>query len=262
VGIFHAYTRGFNQDRRQHKLFIITSGGCNKLSDEYFNMFLDIDGGMSAGDICSSTETWYARKTNERNNCRILHEIASEFGLNIPTMSDPYSYDYTTIAASTTETIHSDLFLQKNGSVTVLNKCTDTTTSNNGILYNMHPSEGVWLFKGPLKTNSGMTYYGDSFGDERLQTSFPIAASIIKQGYSWKNNLHNQRVCSRPVGVVTTRDSNSIARIDTVGNIYTNTDDVERYTCVDESFLSSLQLSHWKRENGITELIPIAVIRK
>lgn len=43
VGIFHAYTRGFNQDHREHKLFIITSGGCNALCDTYFNMCLDID---------------------------------------------------------------------------------------------------------------------------------------------------------------------------------------------------------------------------
>jgi hypothetical protein len=43
VGIFHAYTRGFNQDTRQHKLFIITSGGCNMLSDHYFNMCMDVN---------------------------------------------------------------------------------------------------------------------------------------------------------------------------------------------------------------------------
>jgi hypothetical protein len=43
VGIFHAYTRGFNQDARQHKLFIITSGGCNMLCDQYFNMCLDVN---------------------------------------------------------------------------------------------------------------------------------------------------------------------------------------------------------------------------
>jgi hypothetical protein len=42
-GLFHAYTRGFNQDSRQHKLFIITSGGCNMLCDHYFNMCLDIN---------------------------------------------------------------------------------------------------------------------------------------------------------------------------------------------------------------------------
>ena len=41
IGLFHAYTRGFNQDSRQHKLFIVTSGGCNMISDHFFNMYLD-----------------------------------------------------------------------------------------------------------------------------------------------------------------------------------------------------------------------------
>lgn len=41
VGLFHAYTRGFNLDTRQHKLFIVASGGCGKLSDHFSNMCLD-----------------------------------------------------------------------------------------------------------------------------------------------------------------------------------------------------------------------------
>ena len=115
---------------------------------------------MSAGDVCNSSETWYAKKTNERNNCRILYDVANAFNLDIDTISDSYSYDHTTTAACTTETMHSDMFIQKNGMVTVLNKCVDTTTSKNGILYNMHASEGVWLFKGPLTTSSAMMHYG------------------------------------------------------------------------------------------------------
>jgi hypothetical protein len=135
---------------------------------------------MSAGDVCNSTETWYVKKANERNNCRILFDIANAFDLDINTNSDSHSYDHCTTAACTTETMHSDMFIQKNGMVTVLNKCVDTMSSKNGILYNMHASEGVWLFKGPLTTNSAMMHYGGSFGDERLQTSFPVAANIIK----------------------------------------------------------------------------------
>jgi hypothetical protein len=117
------------------------------LSDSYFNLCLDINEDMSVGEICSSTETWYARKTNERNNCRVLYDVANAFDLCIPTMSDAYSYDHSSIAACTTETLHSDIFAQKDRMVTVLNQCTDTTVSLNGILHNMHPSEGVWLFK-------------------------------------------------------------------------------------------------------------------
>jgi hypothetical protein len=217
---------------------------------------------MSCGDICNSTETWYARKMNERNNCRVLYSVADAFDLGIPIMSDSYSYDHETIAASTTETVHSDMFTQKNGKVTVLNKCTDTTMSKNGILYNMHPSEGVWLFKGPLKTNSAMSLYGNSFGDERLQTSFPVGATVVKGNYSWKRNMLQTCVCNRAVGFLTTRDSSSIARVNSQGETCMGDMSPQQYTCVDESFLAALQLNHWKRENGITELIPIAVVHQ
>jgi hypothetical protein len=102
---------------------------------------------MTSGEICHCTETWFAKKANERNNCRILYDIANAFDLTTPIVNDSYSYDHNDTTACTTETIHSDVFTQKNGMITVLNKCIDTTVSNNGIMCNMHPSEGVWLFK-------------------------------------------------------------------------------------------------------------------
>ena len=36
---------------------------------------------------------------------------------------------------------------QRDGKITILSKCTDTTRVQNGVLCSMHPSEGFWLFK-------------------------------------------------------------------------------------------------------------------
>ena len=36
---------------------------------------------------------------------------------------------------------------QRDGNVTVLSKCMDTTRIRNGVVCSMHPSEGFWLFK-------------------------------------------------------------------------------------------------------------------
>jgi hypothetical protein len=52
----------------------------------------------------------------------------------------------------------------------------------------------------------------------------------------------------------------SWSRIRRTGEIYVGSTRLQRYTCVDESFLSALQMNQWKRDNGITELIPIAVV--
>ena len=96
---------------------------------------------MTAMEVCDSVETWYVKKANERNNCRLLYDVAQEFELDIPTTVDTHSYEHANTAACTTETIHNDMFKQKNGNMTILNNCVDTTMSKNGILYNMHPSE-------------------------------------------------------------------------------------------------------------------------
>ena len=40
-----------------------------------------------------------------------------------------------------------DILPHGDGQVAVYNLCTDTTRHMNGIVTNMHPGEGVWLFR-------------------------------------------------------------------------------------------------------------------
>lgn len=40
-----------------------------------------------------------------------------------------------------------DILPYVTGEVAVYNMCIDTTRHMNGIVTNMHPSEGVWLFR-------------------------------------------------------------------------------------------------------------------
>ena len=47
----------------------------------------------------------------------------------------------------TTSTVQHDLSRLGPGTVAVYNGCTDTTRHMNGIVANLHPSEGVWLFR-------------------------------------------------------------------------------------------------------------------
>lgn len=102
---------------------------------------------MSAYDTLQSEEAYYLRRINERNNTRILKIVADSLGLCIPSMQDSCAYDPYEIALCTTETMINDLHMQKDGKITTLVKCTDTTRTENGILCCMHPAEGFWLFK-------------------------------------------------------------------------------------------------------------------
>ncbi len=148
IGLYHAYVRGFNKDTRTHKLFIITSGGCSNLSDKFYNCSMDIRGSkMSVGDVLDSEEAYYLKRINGRNNARILKMVADEMRLSIPSVVDTCAYDPYEIAVCTNETMIHDIQKQKDGRISVLSKCVDTTRVENGALCCMHPAEGFWLFK-------------------------------------------------------------------------------------------------------------------
>jgi hypothetical protein len=51
------------------------------------------------------------------------------------------------LAAFTSDTVEHDILPHGPDEVAVYNTCTDTTRHMNGIVTNMHPSEGVWLFR-------------------------------------------------------------------------------------------------------------------
>ena len=92
-------------------------------------------------------QAYYLRRINGRNNTRILKMVADEMGLSVPSVVDTCAYDPYEVAICTTETMINDLHRQKDGRITALVKCVDTTRIENGILCSMHPAEGFWLFK-------------------------------------------------------------------------------------------------------------------
>ncbi len=106
---------------------------------------------MTAEEVLDSEEAYYLQRINCRNNARILKLVADEMDLKIPCVRDLCAYnqknDPYEIAVCTTETTINDIQQQKDGRVSVLVKCVDTTRTENGMLCCMHPAEGFWLFK-------------------------------------------------------------------------------------------------------------------
>ena len=142
------HIRELTRKCRTHKLFIITSGGCSNLSDKFYNCSVDIRGSaMTVDDMLESEEAYYLKRINARNNTRILKMVADEMGLSVPSMQDSCAYNPYEIATCTTETMINDMHKQKDGRISILSKCIDTTRIENGVLCCMHPAEGFWLFK-------------------------------------------------------------------------------------------------------------------
>lgn len=99
--------------------------------------------------------------------------------LRIPSVVDTCAYDPYEVAVCTTETMINDMTRQRDGRISVLVKCVDTTRVENGMLCCMHPAEGFWLFKGSARHNSSLSHYGGPFGNESRQTSMPSCMNKV-----------------------------------------------------------------------------------
>lgn len=264
AGIFHAYVKNSKQSTRVHKLFIVVTGGCTMAAERFFNLAIDVDKHVTCKELVDSEESWYLDNINKRNNARIIHAIANEFKLNIPTMLDTHSYhEKKHMAACCTETmIHSIYKDQRTNSVTVTNCCTDTRAAGNGIICSMHPSEGMWLFKGPTVTNNDIFSYGGTFGhDESVGPSaFPTTTPSINDNYSFncKPPAESTTYKSR-IPTSKTSDTSVVARLDGRGQLLPPRVD-NPHVRPDESYIRKLASLQWDRNNGMVELIPIAVV--
>ena len=115
-------------------------------------------------------------------------------------------------------------------------------------------------------TSSSLYHYGGAFGDESRQTSMPTCMNRMHGNYSWRSKIvANADVCNRSEACsVANRPIASIAKVDSAGNVVIETHQQQQqqpYTYMDEEYLRCLQAhAGWNRDNGIIELMPIAVV--
>jgi hypothetical protein len=236
IGLYHAYARSYNQDGRSHRLYIVTSGGCNAIADSYYNLFMDVKHKMTVENLFDSEETWYLRKIDTHDS------IGRE------------------TAYATTETITSDLIAGQYNKISLLNNVTDTCNCKNGIIYPMHPSEGVWIFKGPISTSSSLNSFGGSFGNNLPYTMFPNGTYAVNSLYNWNGiSVQGSNVGKGVTTFVNTHGSSPVRFLDADGKCLSN--NMQKYTFVDECHIENIQKDcSWNRSNGIVELMPIAVV--
>jgi hypothetical protein len=177
IGLYHAYIRGFNRDARVHKLFIICTGGCPKAADEFCNMTIDVGNNCTCVEMAESEEAWWLRRTCQRARCRLIKMLADKFGVKVQNVDDVLAYGSNgeVLAVPTTDTLEHDISI-RDSVVSVYNLCTDTTRVTNGILCQMQPSEGYWLFRGAPR---GAGVNGAMFGSQRVCGAFPSRSPLL-----------------------------------------------------------------------------------
>jgi hypothetical protein len=259
IGIYHAYIRGYNRDVRTHRLFIVCSGGCPKAADQFCNLLIDVGQEWTAGEVADSEEVWWLRRTCQRARCRLIKMLADKFGVSVPFIEDVLSHpdsmrprpgttendskngttpakaEVVLVAVPTTDTIENDVARRDTRTVVVHNNAVDTTRITNGILCQMHPSEGVWLFRG---TPRGTGVHGAMFGNTKTCGAFPTRCPIVS---------------ARHASSITTADGACVVRLEKRENTRA------QYMCFDENFLKTLERMQWNRDNGCVELIPVVV---
>ena len=148
------------------------------------------------------------------------------------------------LAVPTTDTVEHDI-VRKMGSnaVSVYNTAVDTTRVTNGMVCQMHPSEGYWLFRGAPR---GTGVHGAMFGSHQVCGAFPTRSPMIVPTAGCKSR-----------GLLTAHDGACVVRGSNGGGEAARKHG--QYLCFDESFFKNLERMQWNRDNGYVELIPIVV---
>ena len=136
------------------------------------------------------------------------------------------------MAIPTSETLEHDIADMGDGRVAVYNLCADTTRRNaNGFVCNMHPSEGVWLFRGAPRGSC----YGSMYGDHRTCGVIPTCAPRVARRQS-----------------ILVKDSECIVRL-------RSAPERAPYVCFDERWFRNMEAMQWNRDHTCVELVPIVV---
>ena len=243
IGLYQAFCRGYQKDTRSHKLFIGINGGLNRCSDEFYNLCLDVGDEFTCMDIAASEEAWWLRKASQRARACLALKVADHFGLSIPKQKDLFSYEQGEIGVPVLDTMEFDLKEGENSTVEFYSACVDTTSIQNGIACNMHPSEGIWIFRGGAKSSAKTTSFGSLFGSKCVCGVFPSRSPF------YKRNSMTSHVQGMDSEVVVRHSSDPRSKMD--GYVF---------QCFDESFFENLsQNLQWDRNFGVTELVPIVV---
>jgi len=267
IGIYHGFTRGFINDIREHKLYIVCSGGLNYAAHDFYNMILDMGDKVTAAELCESEEVHWLRKASQRSRAKIIKMVADEFELEIPVELDmhEHSSEGCHIASPTTETLFHDIQKTSMDIISVYNHSCNTESVDNGILCPMHPCEGIWLFRGSKINYNGYQSYGAGFGTQFVCGAFPTGSYPIARVRGAVRGFYESRRDNVRVSTIS-MDIHQHNLVTIPGSMFElenqDTQSLElhkEYFSFDEPFMKNLENMQWNRDNGVVELMPVIV---
>lgn len=190
MGVYHTFSRSHGQDTRQHKTFIVVSGCEWHASEELFTLWQDFSDQYTAKQFCESEEVLWLRTATLRSQQRVAARIADRCGLRIAQTVDVHCPHKSMIATHGMQTCRHDLMCQVElDRVLLSNNASFVARSQNGILFDMFSSEGLWLFCGPAD-HAAYNSYGDVFRHVAGVDAFPSGTVKFHAQYPSSTKYH------------------------------------------------------------------------
>ena len=242
IGLYHAFVRPHTKDSIEHKLFIVLSGSLAFLDEEFHRLWQDSNAFTTCEQLLESEELQWFRACTLRNHNRVAARVADALGLPVRCFID--TEDPTNKRRSahpSTVTMQSDIDIDLNTRrVHMVDGGCFLHKSCNGILFEMHASEGYWLWCGPAD-HASYNCYGTIFDYPGNMTCFPTTTLKYHDKFQQRGT------------VVSTQHG-----AQTKDTIYERTDIVQVHTLFpDEFFMRKCEGLGFNRNNQIERIMPL-----
>ena len=242
IGLYHAFARPHTKDSIDHKLFLVISGSLKFIDEEFHRLWQDTSAYTSCEQLLESEEIQYLRSCTVRNHNRVAARVADALGLNVRCFIDTECPSAQKRSAHpTTMTMRSDIDIDtQTRRVHLVDAGCFMHKSINGILYQMHSSEGYWIFQGP-PDHASYNVFGTIFDYHGDFKCFPTST----------HRFHDK---FQPRGTVVST-THGQQRNDT---IYEQKEIVQVCTQFpDESFMRKVELLGFNRNHQNISLMPL-----
>ena len=243
VGLYHAFVRPHTKDSIEHKLFIVVAGSLPFLDEEFHRLWQDSNALITCEQLLESEELQWFRSATLRNNNRVAARVADALGLTVRCFidtEDPTGHKRS--AHPTTMTMLSDIDLDlQTRRVHLVDGGCFLHKSCNGVLFEMHATEGFWLYTGPPDHASYNTY-GTIFNYHGDMKCFPTTTLRYHEKFQARGT-----VVSTQHGEEQIKDT-----------IYERKDLVQIDTLFpDENFMKVCETMGFNRNNDTVRLMPL-----
>jgi hypothetical protein len=238
IGLYHAFVRPHTKDSIDHKLFIVVAGSLAYADEEFHRLWQDA-ATISCRQLLDAEETHWLRAATLRNHNRVAARLADSLGLHVRCVLDTDDPSGTKRAAiPTTVSLVNDLYASPDdGRVHLADGACFLHKAVNGVLFEMHATEGFWLFCGP-PDHADSNAYGTIFNYHGSCACFPTTTV-----------RYHQKFAPRGV-VVCTQRQRALAATDEEPPLVST-------LFPDEAFMRVCEQLGFNRNHGLVSLMPL-----